>query len=190
MLKLLISTKAISKLVFGKHYVGGHWIEIVFCETDEGYIATDYCSLEIGYDFDKIYLLGTNYDEKYIFKYNLETGSASMTTNYELSYTYKYVGGKESRKGYGTIAFHTRGASTRPERYTGIFQGDNSARVEGFLIKDKATLKELSKNFIPTFKKLINEKKEQMATDSNIGECESPIKFFATIPTPTSNAKS
>jgi len=155
---ILINSKWISKKVFGRKFVGGHWIEIVFRATNNE--ATHYCDLEIGYDIDKIYLSGTDYDPNYTFMYNLETESATME-NYGLSYIYKCIGGKDNRKGYGTLAFHKK-ASSSPDRYTGRYSGDDNEQyiVEGFLISDKKILKALDQNFISTFDTIIKEKKQ------------------------------
>ena len=160
-IKKLIGTKFVSKMVFGKKYVGGHWIELVYCKNDAGKIEfSHYCDLEIGYDIDKIYLSGTDYDKNYGFMYNLETESASME-NYGLSYIYTCQGGDIAhRKGHGSLHFHKKDYS-RPDRYSGRFKGENNVdySVEGFLIDKKADIKGLNKDFITTFDRILRERK-------------------------------
>jgi hypothetical protein len=163
LIKKLIGTKFVSKMVFGKKYVGGHWIEIVYRKVDGKFEASHYCDLEIGYDIDKIYLSGTDYGRDYVFMYNLETESASME-NYGLSYIYTCEGGDIShRQGHGTLYFHKKYCAT-PDRYSGRFKGEDGSYfiVEGFLISNKEDIKGLNKNFALTFDRLVRERKKQI----------------------------
>ena len=153
----------VSKKFFRNQYVGGHWVEIVYQENCDGtYEVSRYCDLNIGYDIDKIYLSGTDYDKKFDFLYNLETESASME-NYSLSYIFRCVDGEKSWQGLGNIAFHKKALSS-PDRYTGRFKYDDvltgeckKFRAEGFLINDKSDIKRLNEDFVSTFKELIPE---------------------------------
>jgi hypothetical protein len=157
-IKAFVNKEVLSKKVFGKKYVGGHWIEIVYEEIDGKDVASHYCDLEIGYDIDKIYLSGTDYDSNLKFMYNLETESASME-NYSLSYLFKCIDGEKTRNGFGTINFHKKGMS-KPDKYSGKYRDENNRkfRVEGFLINDREELKMLNNNFSSSFKEIVSKR--------------------------------
>jgi hypothetical protein len=144
----------VTKRVFGKNYVGGHWIELVYKETEnEKYEISHYCDLRIGYDIDRIYLSGTDYKQNYEFWYNLDIESASMDGNC-LSYIYRTRTGTKIELGYGNLLFH--GSDLNPNRFTSSFKGENNIqfRSEGFLISDKKDIDGLKTNFLETFKRL------------------------------------
>jgi hypothetical protein len=157
-IKSFINRKFVSKRVFGKKYVGGHWIEIVYEVTNGKDVASHYCDLEIGYDIDKIYLSGTDYNSKFKFVYNLETESASME-NYSLSYLFKCIAGEKTWKGFGTINFHKKVKSS-PDKYSGEYSDEENRkfRVEGFFINDREELKMLNNTFLPSFKEIVSKR--------------------------------
>jgi hypothetical protein len=156
MLKWLVNAKFLSKLVFGKEYIGGHWVEIVYDETaPENPEPFYFSNIDIGYDIDRIFMSGTNYNLNYNFLYNWETESATMS-NYWLAYTFRTNDGTYTVQGLGNIMFHK--SLKTPSRYTGRFKKDGKQlRVEGFLITNKKTLRDINNNFVPVFKQLTEE---------------------------------
>ena len=158
-LQSFINRKWVSKKVFGNNFVGGYWFEIVFEETHGKDEISHYCFLEIGYDIDKIYLSGTDYDKDFKFMYNLETESASMK-NHCLSYLFTCADGAQSWRGYGNIVFH-KTVDTKFNRYTGRYKDDDNKkfRVEGYLIDSKDDIRSLKKELLPAFQEIIDKRK-------------------------------
>ena len=152
-LKIIIQSKFVSKIIFGNKYIGGRWFEFIYNDKNE---IKGYCDLDIIYDSGEMYMSGTNYDKNFKTINSFETKSLSMN-NYDLSYVFVTREGDKLWQGLGNFNFH-RNSSAPPRRYSGQFsENSQQYRIEGILINDKYVIRKLDNHFGMVIKEILPE---------------------------------
>ncbi|MCL2177430.1 MAG: hypothetical protein FWB72_05780 [Firmicutes bacterium] len=151
LLKWAMKSKLACRLAFGKAYVAGRWVEVVYCP-DKSHIG--YAVFDISYDDDGVTILGTNYDLELNVAYTFTSKSASLE-NYVLNYMFlRNINGQQVPD-WGSLTFQ-RNVKSPPSVYTGNFKRDEQLfRFTGYLVKETKDLYLLDKDFIGNFKQVL-----------------------------------
>jgi len=138
-LKTFIHKEFVTKIISGKKYIGGQWLEITITNTNE---ISHITKMEISYENDKIKLHGNCYQNgKHI--YNLDSVCTSLD-NYNLTYVFVAYE-KIPRTDYGTLLFEESGR--KPVKYTGHYDDKGMEfKVAGILINDKSIIEKMKTN--------------------------------------------
>ena len=142
-LKPLTQQEFITKMILGKKYIGGRWVEIVITENNE---ISHITKMDISYDNDKLKLHGDCYQNG-LFKYNFDSACASLD-NYNLTYVF-IAYEKIPRRDVGCLLFEQSGG--KPSKYSGHFEDKGMEfRVAGILITDLSIIEKMNEDFIET----------------------------------------
>lgn len=153
LLKRIVHSKFVTKIMQGKKYIGGRWIEIVYNEDKKIF---GYSDVEISYDADNIRITGTNYDRDLKYMNGFTATIASMV-DYDLSYV--FIGKQDGKfwQGLGNLTFQ-KTSTIVLNRYSGYFFDENvKHRAEGIKIWKKDDLKQIDDNFVAGIKALLPE---------------------------------
>jgi hypothetical protein len=150
LLKPLTRKEFFTKIVLGKKYIGGRWVEIVITEENE---ISHITKIDITYDDDKINIHGDCYQQEGPFKYYLDSICTSMN-NYDLSYMFLAKEGMRSiREDIGHLNFEPN-INKKLHKYSGHFEDKGKEfKVAAILITDKSIVKKMDNDFIGTAKK-------------------------------------
>jgi len=134
-LKKIVKSKLVSRTVYGKKYVGGRWIEIVY---DTAGAIVQYCILDISYDIERVCLNARDYDLNFNYLYSWHSDNGIMDTNsYRLTYTFTGIKDGSQWHDKGEINFIPN-VGTPPTTSQGYFVNmDKSYKKEGFLLTEK-----------------------------------------------------
>lgn len=152
-LKIFVHSNFVTKMCFGKEYVGGRWVEFITYADDESKLS--HCSiLDVVYEEDKIATYGVAYryyNGKFNKWYTFKTTKSEMV-DYKLSYTFSAEGCGIKFTDEGALYF-IRNAKRRPNELYGVItvkDNDNSIKelkvVHGYLIEHKEEMKKLDEN--------------------------------------------
>jgi hypothetical protein len=147
LLKPFTQKEFITKIVLGKKYIGGRWVEIVITENNE---ISHITKIDITYDDDKINIHGDCFQKNGQYKYCLDSICTSMD-NYDLAYLYIAKEGMKSiREDMGHLRFEPN-IKKKLNKYSGHFNDKGKEfKIAAILIRDKSVIKKMEDDFIGT----------------------------------------